>query len=68
MMGCASRASRILISIFLDLAMPDVHGLEVLKMLKAIEETRHIPVILFTFAAARRHRRGPGRRRERPCC
>ena len=34
--------------IFLDLAMPDVHGLEVLKMLKAIEETRHIPVILFT--------------------
>jgi signal transduction histidine kinase len=34
--------------IFLDLAMPDVHGLEVLKMLKAIEETRSIPVILFT--------------------
>jgi CheY-like chemotaxis protein len=34
--------------IFLDLAMPDVHGLEVLKMLKAIEETRHIPVVLFT--------------------
>lgn len=34
--------------IFLDLAMPDVHGLEVLKMLKAIEETRSIPVVLFT--------------------
>ncbi|HEY0682549.1 MAG TPA: ATP-binding protein [Steroidobacter sp.] len=34
--------------IFLDLAMPDVHGLEVLKMLKAIDETRNIPVILFT--------------------
>ena len=34
--------------IFLDLAMPDVHGLEVLKMLKAIDETRSIPVILFT--------------------
>ena len=34
--------------IFLDLVMPDVHGLEVLKMLKAIDETRHIPVILFT--------------------
>jgi CheY-like chemotaxis protein len=34
--------------IFLDLTMPDVHGLEVLKMLKAIEETRDIPVILFT--------------------
>lgn len=34
--------------IFLDLAMPDVHGLEVLKMLKAIDETRGIPVILYT--------------------
>jgi signal transduction histidine kinase/CheY-like chemotaxis protein len=34
--------------IFLDLAMPDIHGLEVLKMLKAIDETRSIPVILFT--------------------
>jgi CheY-like chemotaxis protein len=34
--------------IFLDLAMPDVHGLEVLKMLKAIDETRHIPVVIFT--------------------
>jgi signal transduction histidine kinase/CheY-like chemotaxis protein len=34
--------------IFLDLAMPDVHGLEVLKMLKAIEDTRRIPVVLFT--------------------
>jgi signal transduction histidine kinase/CheY-like chemotaxis protein len=34
--------------IFLDLAMPDIHGLEVLKMLKAIGETRAIPVILFT--------------------
>lgn len=34
--------------IFLDLMMPDVHGFEVLKMLKAIEETRHIPVVLFT--------------------
>jgi signal transduction histidine kinase len=34
--------------IFLDLAMPDIHGLEVLKMLKAIDETRTIPVILFT--------------------
>ena len=34
--------------IFLDLAMPDVHGLEVLKMLKAIDETRLIPVVLFT--------------------
>lgn len=38
--------------VFLDLAMPDVHGLQVLKMLKAIEETRHIPVILFTSQRA----------------
>jgi signal transduction histidine kinase/CheY-like chemotaxis protein len=34
--------------IFLDLMMPDIHGFEVLKMLKAIEDTRCIPVVLFT--------------------
>jgi len=34
--------------IFLDLMMPDVHGFEVLKMLKAIEDTRQIPVVVFT--------------------
>ncbi|HKR34967.1 MAG TPA: ATP-binding protein [Steroidobacteraceae bacterium] len=34
--------------IFLDLMMPDVHGFEVLEMLKAIEDTRRIPVVLFT--------------------
>jgi signal transduction histidine kinase len=34
--------------IFLDLMMPDIHGFEVLKMLKAIEDTRSIPVVLFT--------------------
>lgn len=34
--------------IFLDLMMPDVHGFEVLKMLKAIEDTRHVPVVLFS--------------------
>ena len=34
--------------IFLDLMMPDVHGFEVLKMLKAIEDTRSVPVVLFT--------------------
>jgi CheY-like chemotaxis protein len=28
--------------------MPDVHGFEVLKMLKAIEDTRRIPVVVFT--------------------
>jgi len=30
------------------LMMPDVHGFEVLKMLKAIEDTRQIPVVVFT--------------------
>lgn len=34
--------------IFLDLMMPDVHGFEVLEMLKAIDDTRRIPVVLFT--------------------
>jgi len=34
--------------IFLDLAMPDVHGLEVLKMLRASGETRDIPIVIFT--------------------
>jgi signal transduction histidine kinase/CheY-like chemotaxis protein len=34
--------------IFLDLMMPDIHGFEVLDMLKAIEDTRRIPVVLFT--------------------
>jgi signal transduction histidine kinase/CheY-like chemotaxis protein len=34
--------------IFLDLVMPDVHGYEVLKMLKASDETRGIPVVIFT--------------------
>ncbi len=34
--------------IFLDLMMPDVHGFQVLEMLKAIEDTRRIPVVLFT--------------------
>jgi signal transduction histidine kinase/CheY-like chemotaxis protein len=34
--------------IFLDLVMPDVHGSEVLKLLRAVDETRDIPVIVFT--------------------
>jgi signal transduction histidine kinase len=34
--------------IFLDLMMPDIHGFEVLKMLKAIDDTRRIPIVLFT--------------------
>lgn len=34
--------------IFLDLAMPDIHGFEVLTLLKAAEATRNIPIVIFT--------------------
>lgn len=34
--------------IFLDLAMPDIHGFEVLNLLKATEATRGIPIVIFT--------------------
>lgn len=34
--------------ILLDLILPKIHGLEVLKNLKEIEETRDIPVIILT--------------------
>jgi signal transduction histidine kinase len=34
--------------IFLDLIMPDIHGEEILKLLQASEETRSVPVIIFT--------------------
>jgi two-component system alkaline phosphatase synthesis response regulator PhoP len=38
--------------ILLDIAMPDKDGYEVCKELKADEETRDIPVILFTAQTA----------------
>jgi signal transduction histidine kinase/CheY-like chemotaxis protein len=44
--------------IFLDLMMPDIHGYEVLKMLKAIEDTRRIPVVLFTSQVPEGDHRG----------
>jgi signal transduction histidine kinase len=44
--------------IFLDLMMPDIHGYEVLKMLKAIEDTRRIPVVLFTSQVPEGDERG----------
>ncbi len=34
--------------IFLDLMMPDIHGFEVLKMLRQIEETRDTPIVVCT--------------------
>jgi CheY-like chemotaxis protein len=34
--------------ILLDLLMPDIQGLEVLKQLRAGEATRSLPVIIFT--------------------
>ncbi|MGH8174983.1 MAG: ATP-binding protein [Steroidobacter sp.] len=34
--------------IFLDLSMPDIHGLEVLNLLRATDATRDIPVVIFT--------------------
>ncbi len=39
--------------IILDIRMPEVNGLEVLRMLKSDEETRDIPVIILT--ASNRH-------------
>ena len=47
--------------IFLDLMMPDVHGFEVLEMLKAIDDTRRIPVVLFT--SQRLESEGPSARK-----
>jgi signal transduction histidine kinase len=34
--------------IFLDLIMPDIHVVEILNLLQASEETRSVPVIIFT--------------------
>lgn len=34
--------------IFMDLKLPKVHGLEILKQLKLNEETRKIPVVIVT--------------------
>ena len=34
--------------VFLDLNMPDMHGLEVLRFVRAHESYRHIPIIVLT--------------------
>jgi CheY-like chemotaxis protein len=39
--------------IILDIRMPEVNGLEILRMLKSDEDTRNIPVIILT--ASNRH-------------
>jgi signal transduction histidine kinase len=34
--------------VFLDLVMPDINGMEVLRLLKSNDDTRKIPVVIFT--------------------
>jgi len=47
-------------TIILDLHLPDMHGEDVLKRLKAEPETRDIPVIVLTADASRGLGRAPG--------
>lgn len=43
--------------ILLDLSLPDLHGLQVVKQLKESTQTRHIPVIIVS-ASSLKHERG----------
>ncbi len=47
--GCVHiKGSRLPRLVLLDLKLPKVNGLEVLKGLKGDERTRHVPVVVFT--------------------
>jgi CheY-like chemotaxis protein len=44
--------------IFLDIVMPDIEGLEVMKLLKATDQTRSIPIVIFSSQQLEGHDRG----------
>jgi len=44
----ARKSSAVPKVVFLDLKLPKIHGLEVLKRIKSDEATRHIPVVVVT--------------------
>ncbi len=55
--GCLAKADvRLPKLIILDLKLPKVSGLEVLKRVKSDERTRHIPVVVFTSSDETRDR------------
>ncbi|MFN7974670.1 MAG: response regulator [Acidobacteriota bacterium] len=41
--------------ILMDLLMPGLNGLEACRLLKRLPETKHIPVVMITTAAAKVH-------------